>query len=184
MISIFEQLLLLDQNILLWIQEFVRTDLLTPFFVFITHTGDGGTVWILLSIALLFPKKTRRIGCMSLTALLLTFLINNVILKNIVARIRPYEVISGLEILIERQGDLSFPSGHTGCAFASAVILFCNLPKKYGIPALLFAALMGLSRLYVGVHYPSDVLCGALTGSMIALSVNNLWKKNKKSCNE
>lgn len=143
--------------------------MLTPIFKFITTLGNAGVIWIVFSVGLLIPKKTRRVGVLALVSLLFSALIDNVILKNVVARTRPYDVIEGLTSLVGAQKDYSFPSGHTGSAFAAAVVMFLGLPKKYGIPILVFACLMGLSRLYVGVHYPSDVLGGALIGTGIAL---------------
>lgn len=166
-----QNLIAMEADILLWIQNNVRNEILTPIFKFITTLGNGGLIWIVGSIGLLIPKKTRRVGVLALISLVFSALIDNVILKNVVARTRPYEVIEGLTSLVGAQKDYSFPSGHTGSAFAAAVVMFLGLPKKCGIPILVFACLMGLSRLYVGVHYPSDVLCGALIGTGIALVV-------------
>lgn len=166
-----QNLIAMEADILLWIQNNVRNELLTPIFKFITTLGNGGLIWIVGSIGLLIPKKTRRVGVLALISLVFSALIDNVILKNVVARTRPYEVIEGLTSLVGAQKDYSFPSGHTGSAFAAAVVMFLGLPKKCGISILVFACLMGLSRLYVGVHYPSDVLCGALIGTGIALVV-------------
>lgn len=182
----FQFLLELDGEILLWIQNLLRSNLLTPVMVFITTLGNDGAIWILLSLGLLIPKKTRRIGVMMLLSLGVTFLIDNVLLKNLVARIRPYEAINGLERLVEKQKDFSFPSGHAGSAFAAAVILYLGAPGKYGIPAMAFAFLISFSRLYVGVHYPSDVLCGALFGTVIAVIVYKIaqsvkWKKDENT---
>lgn len=168
-------LLELDRNMLLWIQDVIRSDILTPFFIIITKIGDGGIVWILISIILLIPKKTRRVGILSLLALVGSFIIDNIILKNLVARTRPYEVVQGLKLLIGKQNDFSFPSGHTGSSFASAVILYKELPKKYGIPLIGLATLIGFSRLYLGVHYPSDVLGGAIIGTLIAILVYKVY---------
>ena len=100
-----------DAGILLFIQEYIRQDFLTPLVKFITHLGDAGWFWIALSVVLLFFKKTRRAGITALLALLIGALITNVALKNLVARIRPYEVIEDLHLLIEKQSDYSFPSG-------------------------------------------------------------------------
>lgn len=169
-----QYLMSVEDSILLWIQNSMRNEILTPIFTTITTLGNGGFIWIAGSVMLLIPKKTRNIGVMSLSALALSALIDNVILKNLIARTRPYEVIHGLTSLIGAQNDYSFPSGHTGSSFAAAVVMFCGLPKKYGVPALILAFLIGFSRLYVGVHYPSDVLCGVLIGTGIALLIN--WK--------
>ena len=159
----------MEADILLWIQNNIRNDVLTPIFKFITTLGNAGVIWIVFSVGLLIPKKTRRVGVLALVSLFFSALIDNVILKNVVARTRPYDVIEGLTSLVGAQKDYSFPSGHTGSAFAAAVVMFRELPKKLGIPILVFACLMGLSRLYVGVHYPSDVLGGVLIGTGIAL---------------
>ncbi len=153
-----------DLSILLYIQDSIRTPWLTPIVVFITSLGNAGIFWIAVSLLLLIPQKTRRIGCMSLAALFASLLINNLLLKNLVRRIRPYDLCSVLHPLVAKPVDFSFPSGHTGSSFAAAVVLYRQLPKKAGIPLLVLAALIGLSRLYVGVHYPSDVFAGMLTG--------------------
>ena len=105
------------------------------------------------------------------------FVINNLILKNLVARTRPYEVIDGLHLMVPKAVDLSFPSGHTGSSFATAVVMFIMLPKKYGVPALIYAFLMGFSRLYIGIHYPTDVLCGGIIGTLVAITVCTVYKK-------
>ncbi len=172
-----EMLLNLDGNILLWIQEYLRNDFLTPIMIFVTSLGNAGIIWILITVLLLLSKKTRKVGILSVCALLGSLLINNMILKNLVARVRPYEVVNGLHLLIEKQVDWSFPSGHTGSSFASAVVLYRNLPRKYGVLALVLAALIAFSRLYVGVHYPTDVLVAVITGSVIGIIVDKIEKR-------
>lgn len=173
-----QYLMTLEESILLWIQSNVRNEWLTPVFIFITKLGNGGFIWILGSILLLAPKKTRKIGVMAVAALICSVLIDNVMLKNAVARTRPYEVIEGLTSLVGVQKDFSFPSGHTGSSFAAAVVMFRGLPKKFGVPALILAFLIGFSRLYVGVHYPTDVLAGALIGTGIALLVSRIGSRD------
>ena len=167
----------MDSNILLFIQEYIRNPITDPFFKFITLLGNGGAIWILCTILLLLFKKTRKIGFMCAIALLASLVLNNLILKNLIARARPYDMIQGLKILVEAPTDFSFPSGHTASSFAAATVLFLTLPKKYGIPALVLAALMGFSRLYIGVHYPTDVLAGLISGVLIALVTVIAFKK-------
>lgn len=154
----------MDADILLFLQNTVRNPVLTPLVKEITALGNGAVFWVLVSIVMLVFGKTRKIGITSILALLVSLLINNIILKNLVARVRPYEVIEGLMPLIRRPRDYSFPSGHTGSSFASAWVLYRGLPKRFGIPALVLAGLIGLSRLYLGVHYPTDVLFGVVSG--------------------
>lgn len=177
----WDKMIEIDGQSLIWIQENLRFAFLTPIMKFITHLGDAGIFWILLTLGLLIFKKTRRVGIMSAVALLGALIIDNIILKNLVGRIRPYEVVDGLQCLIGAQKDFSFPSGHTGSAFASAVVCFKELPKRYGIPFLVLAFLIAFSRLYVGVHYPTDVLAGMVIGTMLALLsckiVNQTGKK-------
>ncbi len=164
-----------DGQFLIWLQENVRNDVLTPIMKLITHLGDKGIFWILLAIVLLFFKKTRPLGIMAGIALVFSVLINNVIIKPNVGRIRPYEVVDGLKLLIERQDDPSFPSGHSGASFAAAVVFLVKGPKKLGIPAIIMAALIAFSRLYVGVHYPTDVICGIITGTCCAIISFMIW---------
>lgn len=174
-------LLTLDGNLLLWIQEAVRIPILSPFFIFITHLGDSGMIWIAITLILLAFKRTRRIGLMALLALIGSLVVNNMILKNLIARTRPYEVIAGLEILVEAQKDLSFPSGHAGSSFAAATVYLRNMDKKTGVPLFILAILIALSRLYVGVHYPSDVLAGTIIGILLGILAEKLVKRIENS---
>ena len=160
-----------EQNILLWLQNNMRNDILNHIMKLITSLGNGGIIWIIVALVLLIPKKTRKTGIMVISGLLLSFLVNNIILKNLVARTRPYDMITGLTSLVGIQSDYSFPSGHAASSFVAAVIMVKSLPKKYGIPALTLAFLISFSRLYVGVHYPSDVIAGALISTAIGLFV-------------
>ncbi len=154
----------IDSGILLFIQENIRIPMLTPVVTFITSLGNAGIIWVAISLLLLLIPKYRKVGCASFLALFASLLVNNLLLKNLVARARPYEVIEGLRLIVPKQMDASFPSGHAGSSFASACVLYRSLPKKAGIPALVLATLISLSRLYVGVHYPSDVVAGVVIG--------------------
>ena len=164
-----------DGQFLIWLQENVRSDVLTPIMKLITHLGDKGLFWILIAVVMLFFKKTRPLGIMAGIALVFSVLINNVLIKPNVGRIRPYEVVDGLKLLIEKQHDPSFPSGHSGASFAAAVVFLVKGPKKIGIPAIIVAALIAFSRLYVGVHYPTDVICGIITGTCCAIISFMIW---------
>lgn len=163
-----ETLLRLDGDILLWIQENMRTDLMTTIMRGITRLGDNGCMWIALAVVLLVIGKTRRVGAASALSLLLTFMVVNLGIKNIVERVRPYEVIEGLTRLVPAEESFSFPSGHSAHAFAVGVVIFLMLPRKVGIPVLVLGFLIAFSRMYVGVHYPTDVLAGIVIGSLLA----------------
>ena len=167
-------LLELDGKILLWIQEYVRNDFLTPIFKFITSLGDEGYVWIAIALILVLIKGYRKAGISVGVSLLGSLLFNNMLVKNLVRRVRPYRVLETLTILIEEPGEYSFPSGHTSSSFAAGVVLYLLLPRKYGVPAMILAFLIGISRLYVGVHYPTDVLGGMVMGTMLAIGAVKL----------
>ncbi len=153
-----------EAGIILWIQENLR-GVFDGLVVFITHLGDDGLLWIAMGIVLLFFKKTRPIGFTILVSLLLDYVIINATLKGLVARPRPFVVNAAIETLIKKPSAYrSFPSGHTGAAFAAMFALYRWVPKKIGVPALVLAGLVALSRLYVGVHYPTDILGGFVIG--------------------
>ena len=177
-------LLALDSGILLYIQDYVREPFMNPFWIYITSLGDGGIFWITLSLLLMIPKRTREIGAAALVSMALCALCTNIILKPLIARIRPSEVIEGLTTLIPDPTESSFPSGHTTASFACALVLIQTLPRGYGVPALILAALVGFSRLYVGVHYPSDVLGGiavALAGSTLVLIMRKKMRERREA---
>ena len=163
----------LDGNLLLWIQENLRSEFLTPLFRFVTTTGNAGLLWIVMTCFLLVFKRTRKVGTMCAISLILSLIFTNLLIKPIAARTRPYELIEGLHILIAKPHDFSFPSGHSSAAFAAAWVIFRRLKKKFGIPALIYASIMAFSRLYLGVHYPTDVLAGILLGILYAITA--MW---------
>lgn len=162
----------LDGQILLFIQEHVRNTVCDIFFGGITHLGDAGIFWVLLTIILLCFRQTRRAGLYSACALMASLVVNNLILKNLVGRVRPYELVEGLQCIVAPALDASFPSGHTGASFASAVAVYRQLPRKFAVFLIALASLIAFSRLYVGIHYPTDVLGGLVTGIGIGLLVN------------
>lgn len=179
----------IDAKILLWIQENIRNDFLSPVVKFVTHLGDHGIVWIVLLFILLCIPKTRKAGMLGTGALILTFIVTNLCLKPMIARIRPYELIDGLTRIIEKQSDRSFPSGHTANSMAVGVMLWLvsqkgeklgsngvYFPKVAGWFFLVLSILIGLSRLYVGVHYPTDVIGGAVIAVLDAVIVCFVYK--------
>ncbi len=173
-----DALLALDGGVLLWIQDILRQDWLTPIVAFFTHLGDHGLLWIALCLLLLCFKKTRRAGVAGAIALILSLIFTNGILKNLVGRTRPWLDVAGLTALVHEPDPNSFPSGHTSAAFAAAIAWWQTMPKRWmGAAALAAAALMGMSRLYVGVHYPTDVLCGVLVGCFCGFLAGLVMRK-------
>lgn len=168
----------IDSSILLWIQEVLRFEWLNKAMILYTKAGNSGLLWIFISVFLLCFKKTRRAGILALLAMLLGLCLNNFLLKTIFARPRPWLTVPELLPLIEPPDPHSFPSGHTCAAFAAAGVWFHTFSKRWERIAALFAAiLMGFSRLYVGVHYPSDVLAGVCTGLFCAYLILMLDKR-------
>lgn len=142
----------------------IHTPLLDKILAFITSLGNAGIIWIVLAVVLLILPKTRKTGIIVAAALLMDLVLCNLILKNLVARVRPYDVNTAIAILIKKPLDFSFPSGHTAASFAAMMALFLVKMKKAWIAALVLALLIAFSRLYFYVHYPTDVLGGAVVG--------------------
>lgn len=175
-----------DFQILDWIRTNLRTGWLDWLMPKITSLGNGGIFWILAAILLLLWKPHRRCGITLLAGLgwggIICYL-----LKNLVGRARPCWINSGIDMLITVPGDYSFPSGHTCVSIAAAVILY-RYDRRFGIPALLVAAAIAFSRMYVYVHFPTDVLTGAVLGLAAAVLAEKLvermyrgWKQERDS---
>ena len=130
----------------------------------ITRLGDAGIIWILLCAVLLILPRTRKSGAILMAALLVDLVVCNGILKPLVHRIRPFDVKTGIELLVKQPTDYSFPSGHTAASFTSVMALYLAGEKKLWILALVLAVLIAFSRLYLYVHYPTDVLGGVMIG--------------------
>ena len=124
--------------------------------------------------ALSFSKEDKKGRCNRTSGTSYRAVVTNLCLKDLVARIRPYDSVEGLVPLVARLKDYSFPSGHTCASFACAGVYYKAFPGKWGKAAMVLAVLIALSRLYVGVHYPTDVLAGALVGTFSALAALKL----------
>ena len=214
--AIFDSFLSFDLSVFEWVQN-IHSPILTTIMVIITTLGDEGIIFIAAGLVLFCTKKYRKIGLAMLVSLVVMLVLNNLVLKEMLERVRPFYVfdiegltadinrmisdgvdaskIDRLNVMLEKSKALvqkypemaaewlakyqypdfvekltsfSFPSGHTSSAFAAcAAILFLN--KKIGIPAMVFAAIMGFSRIYVEVHYCTDVLGGAIVGIIYAV---------------
>ena len=175
-----ERLLEIDGSILLWIQDNLRCPVLDWIMKCVTRLGNSGMIWISCVVIMLLFKKSRHTGTLTIFAMLINLLVSNLLLKNLVARTRPYDAVLGLESIIGRISEYSFPSGHASHSFAAAVVIFMLMPKKIGIPSLILATLISFSRIYIGVHYPTDIIAGALIGSIIAIIIVTI---DRKKCN-
>lgn len=166
----------IDFAILDFIQENLSCGVLDFLMPLITYLGSAGIIWIITAVVMLIFRAYRKSGVMMSAGLLLCLIIGNLLLKNIVARDRPCWINESVTMLVAVPKDFSFPSGHSMTAFASAVILL-HVDKRFGIPALILAFLLAFSRLYLYVHFPSDVLAGALIGCTIGIAVNIIGER-------
>lgn len=159
-----------DEWVLRGIAEHFRTPVLNVLMEFYTALGDGGALFLVLAALMLMFRRTRRTGGTALTAMAFGLVVTNLTIKPLVSRARPWVVMEGFQVLLKSGDPNSFPSGHTCAAFAFALAVCMAAPERWMKAAAVAAAvLMGASRLYVGVHFPSDVLAGAVVGSLCGL---------------
>ena len=189
----------LDGNLLIGIQQALNADWLTPVMKVITMFGDKGIFWIICCLVMLLFRRTRRLGIICSLTLLCTFIICNLSLKPLIDRARPWVTFQLVDPMLPPPGDASFPSGHSTNSMGPAWALYLatmpvktaagrsydevrclgwkgegaspRLMHKLGIAAVVLAVLIGISRLYLGMHYPSDVVCGLLLGMIVATVV-------------
>ena len=160
----------MELQILHWFES-LHNPVTDPIMYAITCLGNAGIFWILLCAVFLFIpvfKKDRKLGLSMAIALILSLIMCNGIMKNLLARIRPFNADPTFENLygiFNGIKDWSFPSGHTSASFAAALAIIL-WDRKKGIPAVILAALIAVSRLYLTVHYPTDVLASLLLGSL------------------
>ena len=159
-----------------------RTQFLDSFFLAVTNiAGSYGQIWLAVGILLLFFKKTRSTGTAVLLSYICVFVFGQYVLKNLISRPRPCHVDESFQLLVKRPSSSSFPSTHSSWAFAAATAIFMKF-KKAGIAAFAAAALIAYSRLYMFVHFPTDVLAGMIMGMMIgmgAVKICDLVAKRK-----
>lgn len=199
-----ETILNFDLAVFEWITETLRNTVTDSVMTAYTHLGEGGIIWIVLGVILLIPKKTRKAGFAVLSSVLVMKVFNNLVLKEPVARPRPFNLLADWEGikefpelaarwaegyiypgLVDYPTSWSFPSGHTAAAFAAATgLTFATKKAGVGIPVFIAAAVMGFTRVYLHVHYCTDVIGGALAGFVygiagyfIAVAVYNFLAK-------
>lgn len=162
--------------------DFIYNHIKNPFLDFlmpkITALGNGGLIWIVASIVLLAIPKYRKSGIALSIGLLACLIIGNLTLKPLVARVRPYEFVEGIELLISRPTDFSFPSGHTLSSVVSAAIL-TMADKRFGYVAIPLAVVIAFSRLYLYVHFLTDVLGGVVIGAVISIAIYYVFYRKK-----
>ncbi len=165
-----------DFAVLDWVSKNLRCGFLDAALPMVTFLGNGGWFFILTALVLICTKKYRRLGIAVGLALIFGLLIGNLTLKPLIARTRPYDVRPYIELLISKPRDFSFPSGHTLASFEAASVLMLG-DKRLGIPYLILAALIAFSRIYLYVHYPSDVLCGMILGTLFGVVATAVVKR-------
>ncbi len=162
-----------DWNVFKFIEENFWCPALDAFFKVITSLGNAGIVWIIIAVALMITKKYRKYGFMMACGLVIMLVTNNLFLKNLIARPRPYDTVGVPDWyvfpeIVERETSYSFPSGHASSSFVGIIPIFMA-NKHWGPWALLLAALIAFSRIYVHIHFCSDVIAGAVCGLIYGL---------------
>ena len=166
----------IDVILMLWIQNDVRCAGFNPIMIFFTTIGNVGAVWLALGALFLCFKKYRRLGFHIIISIAFCYVLNDLIIKLLVQRPRPFLIVEGLTALVPEPSSWSFPSGHACSSFAAAYVLTKALKKK-GSWSYALAVLIAVSRSYVGVHYVSDILAGAIVGTLGAILCVVLFRK-------
>ena len=172
-----------ELQLLDWIQNNLTSPLLDAFFKSITRLGDKGIFWIAIALLLCVSKRTRKYGYIMFISFLLEAVCVNLLLKPLVARTRPFVMNPDIPLMIKPPSDYSFPSGHAGISFAGASALLFGKSKLW-IPFMILAFFIALSRVYLYIHFPTDVLCGSIIGLLSGWAAAKLYlflqKKTQK----
>ena len=172
----FEAITNWDFSVLYFVQENLRSDFLDAVASVLSVVFNAGIAWFVICAVMAIFKKSRSASLMVLCAIVLAFAIGELTMKNVICRVRPCNIDTDILLAVSRPSSYSFPSGHTGSSFAAATAIFL-WNKKWGIPALVLAFVIAMSRVYLFVHYPTDVLAGAVLGVLCALAVYFIFKK-------
>lgn len=158
----------IDETSIRYVRDHFRGPLIDPFMRVFTFLG-GGTIWCVWAGILCFFPESRRAGICCLVSFLVGWVMASRVWKDVFGRPRSYDAMEDIVPLIKRPKDLAFPSAHAACAFSVAVVLLLTRPPLEGAAAIFLAVLVCYSRIHVGVHYLSDVIGGALWGSLCAV---------------
>ncbi len=157
----------------------IHKTILDNIMIFLSNIGEYGIVWIIFSFALFIKRKYRACAILVIIALLINYIECDIIIKNIIQRERPC-VVNPIDMIVSIPKSYSFPSGHTSSSFAASTIIFLH-NKKFGVTALILAILIAFSRMYLYVHFPTDIIGGIVFGILNALLVSFLYNKSIKN---
>lgn len=169
----------IDQTILFFIQSTLHYTILDRIMIGVTILGDKGLVWLVIAFAFIINKKTRHIGVLTLFALIFATIMGEGILKHLIQRQRPYADFPLIQLVINKSTAYSFPSGHSTSSFAAAYIL-SKYFKKLSIEFWAMACIIAFSRLYLFMHYPSDIVAGIILGLFCGKIVSLIYDERKK----
>lgn len=175
----------IDINIMNLIKEYTKNPIFDIIMPIITKLGNDGLIWIIICLILIISKKYRMAGIVSIISIFLTAILGEGILKNIFQRPRPFLMMIGIDLLIDKPLSYSFPSGHTAIAFAMAGTIARMIEnKRIVLITIIFACLIAFSRLYLGVHYFSDILGGIILGLLSSTIVYKFYLSKVKLINK
>lgn len=170
----------IDKSIIEFVRDYLHNPFLDKIMPFITSLGNIGLIWIIISIILLMSKKYRKAGILVICSLIINAVLGELVLKNIIRRPRPFMEISNINLLIPKPITYSFPSGHTASSFAAIGALFKTIDNKMIlIPVVILGLLIAFSRLYLMVHYPSDILGGIILG-LISAKLASMYLQSRE----